>query len=184
MDNTLWDELEERVGLKSGTFRNLFAEQSDWARIIKAHALVEAAVNARVVARFPQLAEVLVRLPIDDARFGKIKILEQVDWLERTESDFIRAVKDVRNRLVHDIRYLDFSLTEESDRWPQSRTAFWRAVYQHWKASLNERPNEAEFEHEYEVPEQLLFAAVFRFIFDTDDLLREWTRRRDAEPPN
>ncbi len=172
MRTTLDDELEGRLGLKPGTIDHLRAEQSDWALVIKAHAIVEATLNVRLARRFPDLAEVLTRLPFDHRRYGKLAVLEEVDWLTAHELAFLRALQDLRSALVHDVSYLDFDLDESTERWTgDRRTRFVDALFDSWQAS-NKLNVDAEWSEAHKANLRLLvLSAAWRFVMDTDERL-------------
>ena len=176
MNNTLWDQLEDRLGLKPGTLAHLHDEQGDWGRIVKAHAVVEATLNVRLARRFPDLARVVTRLPFEHGLYGKLKTLRQGGWLQPNEEAFAQALYNLRSRLVHDVSYLDFDLDEVTDRWSrENRARFVDAVFEFWHASNKLNLNAEWREAERENVRLLLFAATFRFMYDTDDLLRAAT---------
>lgn len=180
MDNSYWHELEDSFGLKRGTISTLDLERSDWARIIKTHAIIEAALNVRLAAHLPDIADVVTQLPIDDGRYGKLKILETIGEVTETEARFIRALKELRNKLVHDVSFFDFDLDEQSNRWPGTRQQFLETVTDHWVASLGKPMPKEWRDWEQENVRQLLFAAAFRFLYDTHGRLIRL--RREASP--
>jgi hypothetical protein len=185
VDNAYWHELEDAFGLRRGTISKLDREESDWARVIKTHAIVEAALNLRLEEQLPDLADVVTKLPIDDSRYGKLRVLETLGELSPAEAGFIRALKDLRNRLVHDVTYLDFSLDEESSRWPVTRQQFLDIVTEHWIASLGKPLSQEWREWEQADIRQLLFAASFRFLYDTHGqvIRRRWVRGEAVQRP-
>src|SRR6267378_2700907 len=179
--NTLWIELEERFGLRPTTISGLLDESSDWARVVKVHAVIEAALNVRLISRFPELRRIVTELPLDDGRYGKLKLLNEVRWISESELRFVRAIKDLRNKLVHDVTYLDFSLDEDTKRWPSSRAAFDETIYDFWNTSTKGPEEEATGDWEPGHIQFLLFSATFRFLYDSDELVRAHSRQ--TQPP-
>lgn len=165
-------EFEDRLGLKQGTMEHLLTEQSDWGLVVKAHGIVEAALNVRLARRFPDLAQVVTRLPYDHGRYGKLVTLEAGGWLTAHEMAFLRAFHKVRSALVHDVSYLDFSLDEVTERWTaKERDQFLDKVIDFWEASNKIKQNAVWREAEKQDVRQLLFAATWRFVYDTNVLL-------------
>ena len=163
---------ELALGLKQGTLEHLRAEHSDWGRIIKAQAITEAALNARLAHRFPERGESVTRLSFSHRRYGKLAILTDVGWLTDHETAFLKSLHRLRSVLVHDVSYLDFDLDEQTDRWTASqRVRFVDVVFDFWYAS-NKVSQSAEWEvFHKENLRFLLFGAVWRFIYDTDERL-------------
>jgi hypothetical protein len=179
---SLEDELEDRLGLKAGTLDHLKAEQSDWARVIKSHAIVEATLNVRLARRFPDLAEIVTRLPFDHGTYGKLALLDQVGWLTAHELRLLRALHELRSVLVHDVTFLDFDLEEKTDRWTaEKRRRFVDVIFEFWQASNRLNLNEEWTEAHKANPAFMVTSAAWRFVMDTDNLLlREGRAKRGA----
>src|SRR6266446_1062945 len=167
---SIWGQFEVNAGLKQGTMASLHAEQSDWARVIKAYGIAEAAVNVRLARRFSDLAEIVTRLPFDHRIYGKLAILRTVKWLQDYEARFLRVLHQLRSTLVHNVGYLDFDLNEDTARWSsKQRDPFVDAVFEFWHSSTK-----SDLDAEWRLAEKaeirpLLFAATFRFLYDTGD---------------
>src|SRR5207302_2647285 len=129
-------DFELRVGMKQGTLEHLRAEDSDWGRVVKAHGIAEAALNARLGHRFPERGAAVTRLPFMHRRQGKLTLLSRVGWIAAHEAPFLTALHRLRSVLVHDVSYLDFDLDESTARWTAAtRTRFVDAVFDSWHAS-------------------------------------------------
>ena len=85
----------------------------------------------------------------------------------------MRALYRLRSVLVHDVSYLDFDLYEDTPRWSsEQRDTFVDAVFEFWHTSTKSNLNEECRRAEKDNIRSLLFAATFRFLYDTNDLLR------------
>jgi len=166
-------DFELRVGMKQGTMDHLRAEDSDWGRVVKAHGIAEAALNARLAGRFPERGPGVRRLPLMHRKTGKLALLASVGWLQAHETPFLTVLHRLRSVLVHDVSYLDFDLDENSARWSAgTRTRFVDAVFDSWHASNKLNLNVDWQEAEKADIRFLLCATIWRFIYDTDELLR------------
>ena len=103
--------LEEKVGLQSGFLVKLY-EEDDWSFVIKLHALMEAACTHLIVAHLekPELADVIGRLELSGKTIGKTVILKKLNLLGEFNRRFISSLSELRNKLVHDIRFSNFTL--------------------------------------------------------------------------
>lgn len=105
-------DIEERIGVRSGFFDDLEAED-DWSFIVKAHALVEAAC-AELLTEYVGSREVLdpfSRLELSDKRAGKMAFLRALSLLDDDERRFVSALSELRNVLVHNVRNTSFVLS-------------------------------------------------------------------------
>jgi len=106
-------ELESKLGLEPGFFKNLQAED-DWSFVIKLHALFEAACTHLLLFHFrePNLTELLSRMELSGRPVGKLAMLGELGLLGSAERRFIAALSELRNSLVHDVRNHRYSLSE------------------------------------------------------------------------
>src|SRR5438874_573242 len=101
--------LESDLNLPSGFVANL-ANEDDWSFIVKAHALVEAALTHALIAA-------LRREPLRDtiARMGptqKLRFAEPLGLIDARERHCLEALFAIRNLLAHDISFVQFSLKD------------------------------------------------------------------------
>lgn len=103
--------LEEKVGLQSGFLVKLY-EEDDWSFVIKLHALMEAACTHLIMAHLekPELVDVIGRLELSGKTIGKTVILRKLHLLGEYDRRFISSLSELRNKLVHDIRFSNFTL--------------------------------------------------------------------------
>lgn len=107
--------LEQKLGLEPGFFESLDGDdESDWSFIIKVHALIEAAISHLLTEHLgrPELNDVLSRLDMSNKTTGKAGFIEALGLLEKPERRFISSLSELRNKLVHDVRNVNFDLTE------------------------------------------------------------------------
>lgn len=103
--------LEMKLQIKNGFFDSLFKED-DWSFIIKAHAIIEAAVSSLITQYLgkEELVEIFSRIELSNKSYGKIIFLKYLKLLEKEERRFISSLSEIRNKLVHNIKEIDFSL--------------------------------------------------------------------------
>jgi DNA-binding MltR family transcriptional regulator len=107
--------LEQKLGLKRGFFESLDGDdENDWSFIIKVHALIEAAISHLLTEHMeqPELAEIFSRLDMSNKATGKAAFVDALGLLEKPERRFISSLSELRNKLVHDVRNVNFNLTE------------------------------------------------------------------------
>jgi hypothetical protein len=104
-------ELESNVGVPENFFRAL-SQTDDWSFVIKLHALFEAACTHLLLHHFkePELTDVFSRLELSNKVTGKIAFLKKSGLLNKESRQFISALSELRNSLVHDVRNAEFSL--------------------------------------------------------------------------
>jgi hypothetical protein len=102
-------EVETQIGLSPGFLNGLWHE-SDWALVIKLHALIEAVVVHAIVERLgePKLVDNFARLSLG-GRNGKRSFARSLGVLTQFQDKFIEELSRLRNRMAHDPR--DASLT-------------------------------------------------------------------------
>jgi|ADGO01.1.fsa_nt_gi hypothetical protein len=105
-------QLEGELGLPSGFLERLL-EEDDWSFVIKAHALVEAAVAHALIVRtgLQSAAEFFTRLELSNSKTGKLALVESLDLLRSEERRFVRSLSELRNFFVHDVKNVSASLS-------------------------------------------------------------------------
>jgi hypothetical protein len=106
----VWAKVETAFGLPAGFLGNL-AREEDWSFVIKAHALVEAAVSHLIAANIGdvRLAPVFQRLELSNDDTGKLAFAKGLDLLDPQERRFVRTLSQLRNLLVHNVGNVTFS---------------------------------------------------------------------------
>ena len=105
--------LETELGIEPGFFDSLDSEgENDWSFVIKAHALAEAAASHLLTRQFqkPELADLFSRLDMSNKATGKAAFIKAMRLLGEDERRFISSLSELRNRLVHDVRNVNFDL--------------------------------------------------------------------------
>lgn len=110
-------KLEATLGIEPGFFQRL-SEEEDWALIIKMHALIESAVSELLTGAFSQAAlkETFSMLELSNKRTGKIAFINALGLLGEAERRYISSLSEIRNRLVHNIKNVNFELHAEVER--------------------------------------------------------------------
>ncbi len=109
-------ELEVKIGLEKGFFNKLLKED-DWSFIIKLHALFESACTQLLLFHFNEtgMVEVISRLELSNKTTGKLAFLKATELLGNGDRKYISSLSEIRNKLVHDVRYTNYSLIEMID---------------------------------------------------------------------
>jgi DNA-binding MltR family transcriptional regulator len=105
--------LETNLGLEQGFFESLDSDdEHDWSFVIKAHALMEAAVSHLLTeaSKRPELADIFSLLDMSNKATGKVAFVKALGLLDEKERRFVSAFSELRNRLVHDVRNVGFDL--------------------------------------------------------------------------
>jgi hypothetical protein len=119
--------LELKLGLKPGFLNSLDGSEgeNDWSFVVKVHALIEAAVSHLLTEhlRHPELADLFSRLDMSNKSTGKAAFIKSLGLLDEPERRFISSLSELRNKLVHDVRNVNFELDiyiEDMDQKEQS----------------------------------------------------------------
>ena len=89
-------------------------QETDWSFVIKLHALLETAVSQLLVHTLGhnELADVFARLEMSNTQTGKLAFVNALHVLPKAHVEFIRALSELRNQLVHRVKNVNFNLTE------------------------------------------------------------------------
>lgn len=107
--------LERKLGVPQGFFESLDRDdETDWAFVIKLHALVEAAISHLLTESLnrPELHDIFSRLDMSNKSTGKAAFVEALGLMGKDERRFINSLSELRNTLVHDVRNVGFDLSE------------------------------------------------------------------------
>jgi hypothetical protein len=112
-------KLERELGLPDGWYFSLLKETSDWAFVIKLHALFEAALVHVIDANLkrPELRDHIERLAVH-GRLGKVAVAKALKAIEPKHIKFIEALSGIRNDCIHDVRNVNFSFEGYIDGLP------------------------------------------------------------------
>lgn len=101
--------LEKRLKVPEHSLMDLIAE-NDWSLVIKGHALIEGAISILLTDTLDaRLQSAFVRLPLSEAKIGKIEFARLLDLVSDEERKFVRLLSELRNKLAHDPRNLSFT---------------------------------------------------------------------------
>ena len=105
--------LEHDSGLPSG-FCLALLQENDWSFVIKLHALLETAVSQLLVHALggEELVDVFSALEMSNTKTGKLAFVKTLGLLPKAHLEFIRALSELRNQLVHRIRNVNFNMNE------------------------------------------------------------------------
>lgn len=119
------EETLRSLGVARSFFDDLLTKGDDWTFIIKIHALVEAALTHLIVAELerPELADIIAKLETSDTRTGKVAFVKALKLLDDHHRRFVRALSELRNGLVHDVRNTSFSFTEPAPSLERRQSA-------------------------------------------------------------
>lgn len=118
--------LEAKLGVKPGFFESLDDEdENDWSFVIKLHALVEAAVAHLLTEQLsrPELTDLFAHLDISNKTTGKAAFVEALALLGKPERRFMSSLSELRNKLVHDVRNVNFDFLQYVERMNKDQQA-------------------------------------------------------------
>ena len=104
---------EQKFNLPDKFYSNLLNE-SDWGFIIKLHSLFEGASTHILSLRLGdgKLESAFSFLDFSNTKYGKSKLLYDLDILSKEQLTFLRVISELRNELVHRIENVHFSFQE------------------------------------------------------------------------
>ncbi len=104
------NDIENRLSLPDGFVIGL-TSQDDWSFVVKAHALLEAALTELVVAglRDPRVSDFVERLNVG-GRAGKLSLAERLNLLDADNRKFVDRFGELRNTVLHKVANVTFDL--------------------------------------------------------------------------
>ena len=147
--------LEAAIGLSNG-FLEALRDEADWSFVIKAHALIEAAVTHALVEKtgFDKAQEFFSYLELSSDKTGKLALAASIDLLNKDERRFVRALSELRNKFVHDVKNVQMTLMNyvasvSKDKRRELAISFCTNAFQHTPTEqqaldqLNAHPKDA-----------------------------------------
>ncbi len=128
-DDTI-NTFEEKLSLKAGFSADLIRED-DWSFIIKAHALLEAAVSHLLtgVVNIPEFHNVFSQLELSNKKTGKMAFVKSLNLLKVEARSFIQKLSELRNELAHSVSNVNFDLDNYvSELDTNQKRAFSKAI--------------------------------------------------------
>jgi hypothetical protein len=157
---------EEGRALREGFLTDITGD-TDWGFVIKAHALVEAALMHLLLARIgePRLVKILARMDTNAKQGGKTAVLEELKLITKQESNFILRFSTMRNAFAHDIHNMSATILEHVRRDLERAGEFVTAltpVFEATELAANCEIPIKEYISKY--PRESLWAAVEIFV--------------------
>jgi hypothetical protein len=111
---------DRELGMPSEWYFGLMKEESDWAFVIKLHAVLEAALVHVIDATLdrPTLRRYVERLNVG-GQLGKLAFAKALGAIDAKHERFIKALSGIRNDCVHDVRNVNFQFDGYVDGLPQ-----------------------------------------------------------------
>ncbi len=115
-------DIEDALEVNRGFFSDLL-EEDNWSFVVKAHALLEAAVSQLLAEHIDQsLKPVFDSLELSNLTSGKLAFLKPLDLLAVAERKFIKEFSQLRNKLVHNINKVQFTFSEHLSSLDKNQT--------------------------------------------------------------
>ena len=145
-------------------FLNRLDNDDDWSFVIKAQAIVEAAVTEAVVTKLGETAirGTVERLPLADEQIGKLALAKELDLMTKEQRRFVRKMAELRNRLAHRVQDIDFEFSTYFQTLSASQKRDWRESIA-WFAAGKESYN-GWLESAEKNPRLTLYLAVFMLL--------------------
>ena len=104
--------ISARFGAPSAAIARM-DKDDDWTFLIKIHALLEAALNTLLLCKVDKrLRSFVERLDTGSIDSGKLAWIKALGLLSAEQMQFVRLVSPIRNRIVHDVRHIEFSFEQ------------------------------------------------------------------------
>jgi len=138
-------ELLRSIGLPDDLLESLL-DENDWSFIIKLHALFEAVLASAIVKKLnaPSIEEAVSQLDFSGAKCGKVTFAQSLQVIGAREASFLRGLSELRNRLVHNVRNVSFSIKEYVEALDANQRKAFRKQFGH--ALLGLENGEADFQ--------------------------------------
>jgi hypothetical protein len=106
-------DLENEIGVPVGFFGGLLNEDG-WSFVIKLHAFFEGLLSNLLAQSLhrEELRDVFSHIELSNIRSGKLVFAQKMYLLDQPAITFIRALSELRNKLVHDPRNVTFDMDE------------------------------------------------------------------------
>lgn len=94
----------QKLGLPEGFYNDL-QHEDDWSFVIKLSALFEAAATHALTARlgYPKLLDSFSYLDYANTKYGKIKLLKELEIISPEQAKFLTKLAELRNAFAHNI---------------------------------------------------------------------------------
>ncbi len=170
------DWITRRLGLSQSPLRSL-ENDDDWTFVIKIHAIAEAGLNHLLKVRLndPKLIKIVIKLPTNDERRGKLALIKTYDLLREDCRLFVRLFSDIRNSAVHDAKSFNLDLMkyvaalEDKDKpkWKRAFSSWWVPGFpdpQHPAAAQHEAAGRYHLETALDDPRLSIFRSCTHIL--------------------
>ncbi len=158
--------LESDLRLPQHFLSELFADESDWVFVIKAHALVEAALTHLIVTalRDERLWQLVGRLETSNDITGKLAFIKRMELLPDRHRKFIRTFSELRNSLVHDVSNANFTFPSHVDSLSKEKRRAFKEAFSFKTRPRPDAPQDDWQEHVLEDPRLAIFMNMFKLL--------------------
>ena len=110
-------KLEKALGIEIGFFDKL-SDEDDWSLIIKLHSLIEAAISELLARRLEKtsLIDTFSNMELSNKKSGKMAFVKALGLLDEPERRYVSALSELRNKLVHNIKNVNYQMHEEVEK--------------------------------------------------------------------
>jgi hypothetical protein len=183
----------DTAGISPTILIDLDEIESDWAAVIKLHAILEVGLNQLIFGRLRDsaLANIIPKLSMNDDRRGKLAFVKAYGLLPPSGVLLVKVLSDARNAAVHDVANFDFDLRKYILGLKPQDIGNWKTALWWW----SETPATAKTtELMMESPRRALWFACISVLQDAfrgqatavemyQDFLAENARKREEPNP-
>ncbi len=103
-------EIETELALPDRFTWQLYQQSSDWTFVVMLHALIETTISHLLTLHFKEpVVNTILLLPLD-GRTSKLQIICDLGEYPPEYMNYLKELSKIRNKLVHNIKNLGFSL--------------------------------------------------------------------------
>ncbi len=158
--------LELDLQLPRGFLASLYAEESDWAFVIKAHALVEAALTHLIVTAIgdQRLGQLIGCLETSNGDTGKLAFVKKMELLPERYRRFLKGFSELRNSLVHDVSNSNFTFESHLGSLSKDKRKTFKEVFSYKTRPRPDAPQDDWEELVLKDPRLAIFLNVFKLL--------------------
>jgi hypothetical protein len=116
-----------------------FAEK-DWTLVVKAHAMLETALNTVLLAELgrPELEPIIAKLETSNMATGKVAFAKALNmFLSKSSPVFIQQLSELRNFCVHDFRNFNFNIDKYIAEKPEKVGRYSRQFLKRYRQNIS-----------------------------------------------
>jgi hypothetical protein len=171
-------QIDAEYDLGAGFLLHL-RKEADWSFVVKAHALIEAAVSQLLTHHVgdQRLSRIFERLELSNTQTGRLAFAKALDVLTENEHRFVRRFSELRNRLVHNVHNVRFRFVDDLAAMdPNQRAAFLDWIAYFAEDGPERRTLRAQAERS---PKHVLWQATLFFVLTCLEKTREAKQKND-----